>query len=649
MRPILSENCFKCHGFDPKKREAGRRIDTREGALAENEGVRAVVPGKLGESELHVRIRSTDADEQMPPPKSGKKLNDRQRAILDRWIEQGAEYQPHWAYAPLARPAVPGTMQAGFSKNPIDAFVLERQQQLGLQHVGEADARTLVRRLHLDLAGLPPTSAEVEAFVHANPATAAEQEVDRLLASPAFGERMAVYWLDVVRYADSIGYHSDNPRNVSPYRDYVIRAFNENQRFDQFTIEQVAGDLLPEPTRWQRVASGFNRLTETTEEGGAQAKDYEARSVTDRVRAIGTVWLAQTTGCCQCHDHKFDPITARDFYRLGAFFADIKESAIGKREEGMPVPTPDQEARLSALGEKLSTLTAKRDAPSPELDAAQAAWERSMLETLADPADWKPLHPVEMTSAKGATLSVEAEEIIRSAGESADPDVFTITVPTGAEAITGFRLEALASSRLPNHGPGRSAPGNFVLTEFSAATPEGPLALAKATATFEQKGYPASAAIDGKTGEKKNGWAISGGGIGLDQSIYFQLAQPLVREGGGPVTFTLRFDYGELHTLGKFRLAMTSTPGPIVAPGTGLPAEIVALLKVETSTRTDAQRADAEKAFPRTRAGVGAAARGDRRGRKGARGVRQNHHALPRLGIRAAAHRAHSAARELAG
>ena len=367
VRPILSENCFKCHGFDEKKREAKRRIDTREGALAEMEGVRAIVPGKLAESEVHARIHSTDADEQMPPPKSDKKLNDRQRAIIDKWIEQGAEYQPHWAYAAVRRP----------TEKSIDALVQTRLKQLGLSPSPKADARTLIRRVSLDLTGLPPKPEEVEAFAADNSHRSYETYVDKLLASPAYGERMTVFWLDLVRYADSIGFHSDNPRNVTPFRDYVIAAFNENKRFDQFTIEQLAGDLIPNATLWQRVASGYNRLTETTEEGGAQAKDYEARSVTDRVRSIGTTWLAQTTGCCQCHDHKFDPITTRDFYRLGAFFADIKEAAIGSRESGMLVATPERLAELKGLTDAAAALQTQLVAPSPDLAAAQDAWERS--------------------------------------------------------------------------------------------------------------------------------------------------------------------------------------------------------------------------------------------------------------------------------
>ena len=370
VRPILSDNCFKCHGFDKKHREGDRRLDTRDGALADNEGVRAIVPGKLGESDAHVRIHSTDKDEKMPPPDSGKKLTARQIAILDKWIGQGAEYQQHWAYIVPVRPAVPPAGDAAFVKNPIDALVLARQRELGLAHAAEADRATLIRRVSLDLIGLPPTPAEGDAFVADQSPDAYEKLVDRLLASPAYGERMAIGWLDLVRYADTVGYHSDNPRNVWPYRDYVIRAFNENKPFDRFTIEQLAGDLLPGATREQKVASAYNRLLLTTEEGGAQAKDYEARAVTDRVRAIGTTWLAQTTACCQCHDHKYDPILTRDFYRLGAFFADVKEAAIGKREDGMLIGTPEEEAKVKVFDGRIAALEAEVNALPKDLPKA---------------------------------------------------------------------------------------------------------------------------------------------------------------------------------------------------------------------------------------------------------------------------------------
>jgi len=386
VRPILSDTCFKCHGFDPKHREGGRRFDTREGALAEIDGVRAMVPGKLAESDAHLRLHSTDKDELMPPPKSGKKLTARQIAILDKWIEQGAEYQEHWAYIPPVRLAVPKVQNSGQPvRNPIDAFVQARLPEQGLKPSPEADSRTLLRRLSLDLVGLPPKPEEVEAFVDQSHGTTEPDQtygkvVNTLLASPHYGERMAIPWLDVVRYADTIGYHSDTPRNVWPYRDYVIRAFNENKPFDRFTVEQIAGDLLPNSTQEQKVGSAFNRLLLSTEEGGAQAKDYEARMLTDRVRAIGTVWLGHTIGCAQCHDHKYDPVTTRDFYALGAFFADIKEASIGKREDGMLVVTAEQEKQLAKLDAAQTEAKKKLVAVTPQLDAAQQQWEADVRE-----------------------------------------------------------------------------------------------------------------------------------------------------------------------------------------------------------------------------------------------------------------------------
>jgi hypothetical protein len=369
VRPILSENCFKCHGFDAKERKAERRLDNREGALAENDKVRAIVPGDLKASDLWERINSKDADEQMPPPKSGKHLTDRDRQVLKLWIEQGAEYQDHWAYIKPVKAAVPS------GAHPVDALVGRRLAAVGLKPSPEADRRTLIRRISLDLTGIPPTFAEAEAFVADKATDAYERLVDRLIASPHYGERMAVPWLDVVRFADTIGYHSDTPRNVWPYRDYVIDAFNKNKPFDQFTIEQLAGDLLPDSTQEQKVASCFNRLLLSTEEGGAQAKDYEQRMLTDRVRAVSTVWLAATVGCAQCHDHKFDPITSRDFYQLGAFFADIKEPIIGAREPGMSLASAEQVKQKAELGKALAATQAKMDAPLPGLLQEELEWE----------------------------------------------------------------------------------------------------------------------------------------------------------------------------------------------------------------------------------------------------------------------------------
>ena len=352
IRPILSDNCFSCHGPDASHRQADLRLDMRDDAVTAG----AIVPGKPAESTLVSRINATDSDELMPPPESHKKLDAKQKELLARWIEEGAEYRKHWAYEQPVKVAVPA------GTNGVDHLVRKRLAEVGLAPSPEADRRTLIRRLSLDLLGLPPTPDEVAAFVADTRPDAYVLLVDRLLASPHYGEQMAIGWLDVVRFADTIGYHSDNARNVWPYRDWVIRSFNANQPFDEFTIHQVAGDLVPDANQETRVGSGFNRLLLTTEEGGAQAKDYEARMLTDRVRAIGAAWLGQTTGCAQCHDHKFDPFTARDFYSLGAFFADIQEPIIGRREEGMIVGTPEEHKRLADLDAALADAKKKFDA-----------------------------------------------------------------------------------------------------------------------------------------------------------------------------------------------------------------------------------------------------------------------------------------------
>ena len=342
IRPILSENCYKCHGPDSKTRQAKLRFDTKEGLFAPlDEGKRSVVPGNLPKSELWKRITTTDKDDHMPPAKSGKKLSPREVALLRKWIEQGAVWQGHWAFIPVAKPAVPAVKKAAWVRNPIDAYILARLEKEGLQPSADADPVTLMRRLSFDLTGLPPSVEDVDAFVK-NPAAEYEKVVDRLLASPHYGERMALFWLDLVRFADSRGYHSDNPRNVSPYRDYVIQSFNENLPYDRFTIEQLAGDLLPESTLKQKVASGYNKLNLTTEEGGAQAREYEAKTAADRVRNASGVWMGATMGCCECHDHKFDPFSTKDFYRFAAFFADIKEGAIGDGDKGIVVPSDAQ-------------------------------------------------------------------------------------------------------------------------------------------------------------------------------------------------------------------------------------------------------------------------------------------------------------------
>lgn len=356
IRPILSENCFYCHGPDKSHREAGLRLDDRASAIKK----KAIIAGDSKNSSLVERIFTKDGDTLMPPADSRKKLSEAQKQTLKKWVEQGANYSMHWAYEPPVKKPVPASV------NPVDHLVGVRLAKVGLKPSPEADRRTLARRLYFDLIGLPPKPAEVEAFLNDKSPDAYAKLVDSLLKNPHYGERMAIGWLDVVRFADTIGYHSDNPRNIWPFRDWVIQSFNSNKRFDRFTLEQIAGDLLPDASQETRIGSGFNRLLLTTEEGGAQAKDYEARMLTDRVRAIGTAWLGQTTGCGQCHDHKFDPFTSKDFYAMGAFFSDIRESAIGRREEGMPVLNPQQTEQIRKLEKELQ-MARKASAPKDEI------------------------------------------------------------------------------------------------------------------------------------------------------------------------------------------------------------------------------------------------------------------------------------------
>ena len=361
VRPILSDNCFYCHGPDKNHREADLRLDLRDDAIT----AKAIVPGKTSESELIARIVTDDEDDLMPPPDSHKKLTERQKDILKKWIEQGAAYQQHWAYEKPVKANIPADV------NPIDHLVQKRLSEIGLKPSPKADARTLIRRLYFDLLGLPPKPSDLSDLSDVK----LDALVSSLFKSPHYGERMAIGWLDQVRFADTIGYHSDNPHNVWPYRDYVIQSFNKNKPFDRFTIEQIAGDLMPGANQESKVGSAFNRLLLTTEEGGAQSKDYEQRMLTDRVRAVGNAWMGQTTGCAQCHDHKFDPITMRDFYQLGAFFADIKEPILGRREDGMLVTTLENEKKLAELDAKLAEAKKALAKVQPELNKAQKAWE----------------------------------------------------------------------------------------------------------------------------------------------------------------------------------------------------------------------------------------------------------------------------------
>lgn len=562
IRPILAENCFACHGPDQNTRKAKLRLDIREEAIAKN----AIVPGRPEESELITRIFSEDPDDLMPPASSHKSLTVTQKELLRRWIAEGAADQRHWAHVPPVKPAgVP-------SQDAIDFLVRQRLVQKRLRPSSEADRRTLIRRLSWDLLGLPPPPEEVRAFEQDSSPTAYQRLVEKMLASPAYGERMAIGWLDVVRFADTIGYHSDNPRNVWPYRDYVIRAFNENKPFDQFTREQLAGDLLPGSTLEHKVASAFNRLLLSTEEGGAQPKDYEARMLTDRVRAVGTVWLGQTLGCAQCHDHKFDPITSRDFYAMGAFFADIQEPIIGKREPGLLVPNDEQAAEIERLGSILSKARQLYEQPRPEL---LALWEEDVRPAILEEPRWTILHPEDAQADPGGPLRVDLDGAISAEKDPAGGvSTYRIKVRPPLQGLAGFRLEALRWDRLPGGGPGRGQDGRFVLTEFAVEDAAGrSIELTDATATLDSIAGPALSAVDGNT-RTNNGWNVPGTS-GASQAIYFTLQESV---GGGTdelLTFVLRQTHGGHAVLGRFRLAATTDPAVVRALKTTRPPDAI--------------------------------------------------------------------------
>ncbi len=379
VRPILADACFACHGPDAGKRAANLRLDVRDSAVARG----AVVPGKPEQSRLLTRVLAADPARRMPPPSAHKLLTASQKETLRRWIAAAAPYEAHWAYQPPKAPPVPAVRDTRWPLSPVDRFLLARMEAAGVAPSAEADRVTLVRRLSFDLTGLPPAPAEVDAFLQDPSPGAYERVVDRLLASPRFGERMASYWLDLVRYADTVGYHGDQEHAISPYRDWVIQAFNRDLPFDRFTAEQLAGDLLPNPTVNQRIATGYNRLLQTTHEGGAQDREYLAKYAADRVRNLTQVWMGATVGCAECHDHKYDPYTQKDFYSLAAFFADVQERGAYSGPDVTPANRPPEievlspfdqeeverlEARIGALqaaggaADEVARLARERDA-----------------------------------------------------------------------------------------------------------------------------------------------------------------------------------------------------------------------------------------------------------------------------------------------
>ncbi len=465
IRRVLSENCFKCHGPDAKDRKNGKkglRLDIQESALSDLGGHRAVTPGHPETSEMIRRITHQDPDERMPPLDSGKKLTENEINLLKKWIEQGAVYSKHWSHIEPTRPALPAIRGHTWPQNAIDHFILARLERENLQPSPEADRAALIRRAALDLTGLPPTFDEVDAFVTDTQSGAFEKAIDRLLRKEAYGEHWARLWLDQARYADSSGYADDPARTIWAFRDYVIRSLNANKPFDQFTIEQLAGDLLDDPSDEQLAATAFHRNTMTNNEGGTNDEEYRTVAVVDRVNTTMAVWMGTTMACAQCHNHKYDPISQEDYFRL---YAILNNTADADRTDESPVLslfTDAQKARRKSLLPDIARLEKIVQTSTPALVRAQGDWEKA----LAGELKWEPLKPSLVKSKAGATVSQEADGTVQ-VERGGKTDIYTVEVPvTVADQLTALRLEALPDEKPPLRGVGH-ANGNFVLSRVS--------------------------------------------------------------------------------------------------------------------------------------------------------------------------------------
>ncbi len=565
VRPILAENCYACHGPDEEARKAGLRLDQKPGALAQlKDGHQAVVPGDQGRSALVARITTPDEDDVMPPRKSGKKLSPEQIEKLKSWIAAGANWPEHWAYVKPQRPPLPPVRAAQWPRNEIDRFVLNRLEQEGLKPAPEADKTTLIRRATLDLTGLPPTLEEVDRFLADQSSEAYDKLVDRLLASPRYGENAARYWLDAVRYADSHGFHIDARRDIWAYRDWVIKAFNENQPFDRFTIDQLAGDLLPNPTTDQQIATGYLRCNMSTGEGGAIDAEYAAKYAFDRVETTSTTWLGLTLVCARCHTHKYDPILHREYYGLFAFFNQLDGPIMdGNRPNPDPflkLPSPKQTERLGWLKDQIAQAQARVEQPDPNLDAGQQSWARAWNQRLSP--GWIPLAPLHARSVltNGAALNIEADQSVLARGGNPETDSYELTFRPTPGLLAGLRLEALPDDSLPRRSSARAEDGRFQLSEFEAEwVPPGPdatpqkLGFAFALADAHEGENEVGRAIDGKA---DTGWSVAGDAATAPHQALFVLGEPVVVPTNAELRVRLRFEADKAHrALGHFRLA----------------------------------------------------------------------------------------------
>ena len=606
--PILTTACFKCHGPDAGQREAGLRLDMRDAALLElDSGEKAIVPGRPDSSEIIRRATSDDPDEQMPPGGPRFVLTDVQVQTLRKWVAAGANYEQYWAYAPIRR-AKGELNTGGWIRNEIDHFVHGKLQAEKLRPATEATRTELLRRLSFDITGLPPTPEDVQAYIADTDSRAYDKAVDQLLRSRHYGERMAMFWLDLVRYADTVGYHGDQEISVSPYRDYVIDAFYDNIPFDQFTREQLGGDLMPDATLRQKIASGYNRLGMMSAEGGVQPKEYLAKYAAERVRNVSLVWMGATMACSECHNHKYDPYTMVDFYSMASFFADIQEKGIyaGAHASGnwgsrIDFPDPRLPELLKPIESQLAKLQQVADMPTPALADAQRAWELQIAES----TQWHPLRPQEVTALHGAELKIQADDSILVAGPSAAQNAYSVTVKSTLKGITGFRIEAIPDKSLPKGGPGRAGNGNFVISEFRVMQLAGdnettPVALQNASASIEQTlagdGNPygkwsAASAIDLDVKGADWGWAILPN-VGKPSQMVVETKESIGDGGELSLRFLIEQNHtNPRHTVGKFRISASTNDRPLSAKESGsIPAAVRGILAKSADARSQKQQ-----------------------------------------------------------
>ncbi len=555
--PILSDTCFQCHGPDPKEgRKGDLRLDDETDVKRDREGYHVVLPGKSAASELLKRIISTDSEEKMPPPDLGRSLSTDQIDILRRWIDEGAKWGKNWAFEKVQRPSI---SKAEEETNPVDVFVNRTLKEGGIAPNESAPKESLIRRLMIDLTGLPPTPKQIDAFLADNKPGAWERLVDRVLNSPAYGERMAWDWLEAARYSDSNGYQGDRERTMWPWRDWVVRAFNKNLPWDEFTIQQLAGDLLPDATDEQILATGFNRNHMINGEGGRIAEENRIDYIFDMTETVGTVWLGLTLNCCRCHDHKFDPVTQREYFALTAFFNQTPVSGAGGNAQTPPllsVPSLEQSRREIELKVVHDGVLKRQTELAKKLNSGQRDWELNR----AGVTQWTPL-TAESAKASNQRLTILGDQSVLASGQIPDHDTYVITSSKVVGTTRAIRLEALQHKTLANGGKGlsRAPSGNFVLTEFEILANGKPVRIKSAMASFEQRGFTIKKAFDGSSA---SGWAVfEGQGVVRPHEAIFILKTPIPKN--SKIEITLHQDGRDVgHVMGRFRISTSSDGEP---------------------------------------------------------------------------------------